>query len=474
MRTLFMTGTLALLLCLLVGCSEKATGPGQAGNIELTAQLETRAFAEQVDQLWLTVSAPDMETIEKIQFLQEGGAEFRFDVPVGRSRTFLLQAVEVPPTGGEPREIYRGSTVVDILPDVVNPVTIRMLPSVPMVRLNPISYEGASGSNIRLELQVFNLDQLQDLRVQFTYDNNVMNPAEANPAPWLAAGTNFESGRANLDLYAYEVHLFNSARPFVSPDNPTVAEVIFTTSATTVGSFTTIPFYGVQAYAADSVLIPDSSIYKEITEITLLPLANRQLTFADATLGDFIARTLGINPPITLDTALSLDYLDATEIGFSDLTGMENLLNLRWLYMSYNSVSDVSPLTGLRNLRQLEMDVNLANNTTVGQISLITYLEGLSLNYNSITDITPLRTLTNLGSLSLSNNNVADISALTGLTELYSINLDSNAITNIQPLVLNSGLGGFDNVSLVGNPLDDISVNQYIPQLIERGVIVNY
>ena len=67
-----------------------------------------------------------------------------------------------------------------------------------------------------------------------------------------------------------------------------------------------------------------------------------------------------------------------------------------------------------------------------------------------------------------------DLEPLTGLTNLYYLDLGNNLITNIQPLVQNTGIGSNDYVNLTGNPLDDISINTYIPQLQARGVTVNY
>jgi len=50
--------------------------------------------------------------------------------------------------------------------------------------------------------------------------------------------------------------------------------------------------------------------------------------------------------------------------------------------------------------------------------------------------------------------------------------LGNNSIVDISPLVANSGLSEGDTVYLRGNPLSDTSLNEYIPQLEERGVKV--
>ena len=47
-----------------------------------------------------------------------------------------------------------------------------------------------------------------------------------------------------------------------------------------------------------------------------------------------------------------------------------------------------------------------------------------------------------------------------------------NQITNIKPLVDNPGIGKGDIVGLDGNPLNEKSINEYIPALQARGVHV--
>jgi Leucine-rich repeat (LRR) protein len=103
-----------------------------------------------------------------------------------------------------------------------------------------------------------------------------------------------------------------------------------------------------------------------------------------------------------------------------------------------------------------------------------TNLEGLNLGENDINDISPLTGLTTLQELSLWGNDISDISALAGLTNLRELSLYSNNISDISPLVANSGLSAGDIVNLSGNPLSTTSVDVYIPQLEERGVVVEY
>jgi len=69
-------------------------------------------------------------------------------------------------------------------------------------------------------------------------------------------------------------------------------------------------------------------------------------------------------------------------------------------------------------------------------------------------------------------NSIDNISPLASLTNLQFLASFDNSIVDISPLVANSGLSDGDVVHLSNNPLSDTSLNEYIPQLEERGVDV--
>jgi hypothetical protein len=52
--------------------------------------------------------------------------------------------------------------------------------------------------------------------------------------------------------------------------------------------------------------------------------------------------------------------------------------------------------------------------------------------------------------------------------------LARNQISDIEPLIKNSGLQGPGFVDLTGNPLSITSIEVYIPQLVNRGVGVDW
>ena len=71
-------------------------------------------------------------------------------------------------------------------------------------------------------------------------------------------------------------------------------------------------------------------------------------------------------------------------------------------------------------------------------------------------------------------NNVSDISALQYLPSLNYVRLWDNQIIDIKSLVDNPALGDGDIVGLDDNPLSEESINEYIPILKARGVIVSW
>ena len=119
-----------------------------------------------------------------------------------------------------------------------------------------------------------------------------------------------------------------------------------------------------QASAFDVIDIPDPNLKKVIREILKLP--------------DEI--------PLTQQEMLRLKWLDAMDMGITDLTGLEYAIHLKNARLDRNQISDLRPLAGLVNLEILE-------------------LKG-----NQIVDISPLMNLANLERLTLIGNQIDDIS----------------------------------------------------------------
>ncbi len=136
------------------------------------------------------------------------------------------------------------------------------------------------------------------------------------------------------------------------------------------------------------------------------------------------------------------------ELPTTDLAAFSDLKELQLLYLTFSSVNDISALTNLTNLRQIE------------------------LSENKISDISPFINSKEMVTLRMTDNNITDISVLEYLEKLTDIRLSRNKIEDIGPLVKNQGIGEGVIIELIGNPLNEKSLNEYIPQLVARGAII--
>ena len=127
------------------------------------------------------------------------------------------------------------------------------------------------------------------------------------------------------------------------------------------------------------------------------------------------------------------------------------------------------PDPNLRTVIEAELGVTAGDPITVDEMATLTRLDT---GYAAINDLTGLEAATNLQHLNLIGNAVTDISPLTGLTNLKVLRLEGNAISDLSPLVENVGLGNGDKVVVDDNPLNEASINAYIPLLVGRGVWV--
>ena len=141
-----------------------------------------------------------------------------------------------------------------------------------------------------------------------------------------------------------------------------------------------------------------------------------------------------------------LDLLGTKIVDISMLAELKNLLNLN---LSHNQIVDLNPLAGLADLQWLNLEFN-----------------------RQTTDISPLAELKNLQWLNLNFNKITDINALSGLVQLEKLSIIQNRIVDLKPLVDNPGFGQGDLVIVGTNPLSEASLNEHIPALEARGVIV--
>jgi len=228
----------------------------------------------------------------------------------------------------------------------------------------------------------------------------------------------------------------------------------------------------------NSMIISDISPLSELTNLMYLDLYDNNIS--------------DISP---LSELTNLMYLDLYDNLISDISPLTELINLTELNVRYNRVTDISALSNLTKIEELDISENfqISNisalsgmtnmKTLILHLNLIDDISALSnmnnlikltLNYNGISDITPLSNMTKLEELYLPYNNIRDISPLSGLDSLSVLELNENSILDILPLVQNTEFASGDRVNLTGNPLNDTSINTYIPQLQARDVNVTF
>jgi len=104
--------------------------------------------------------------------------------------------------------------------------------------------------------------------------------------------------------------------------------------------------------------------------------------FGDPNLKAAVEGRLGIEDPNATDM-LSLTELVATNLGISDLTGLEYATNLTHLELDSNKINDIYPLWGLKNLEMLSLMYNPLDNAAYCRVLYLIASDnpGISLHY---------------------------------------------------------------------------------------------
>lgn len=206
----------------------------------------------------------------------------------------------------------------------------------------------------------------------------------------------------------------------------------------------------------------------------------------EAVIRDLLASYRG---PILAEHLFSIQQINGSQQGIKDLTGLENctttthiwlpdneivdltpvkhLTQLRRLWVGGNKIEDISMLAGLINLKGLSAGDAVEDISVVAGMPELTVLgaSGPFSDISAVADLTLLRTLT------FDDSQVSDLSVLaSGLTKLTRLNLRNCPVSDIKPLVDNPNLRKGLFIDLRGCPLSDKSINEYIPELLERGV----
>ncbi len=171
-----------------------------------------------------------------------------------------------------------------------------------------------------------------------------------------------------------------------------------------------------------------------------------------------------------LQYCVSLHRLNLLGNSVTDLGPLASLVQLSDLDASDNQISDLGPLTDLTAM----MNLNLSGNA-IQSIAALQRMESLNflwLDRNQITNIAPVAGCWRLNHLFMADNQISDLAPLVTMEFVANLDLAGNAITDLSPLVANTDFGTGDRIWLAGNPLSQSAINEQIPALRARGVIV--
>ncbi|HOX27151.1 MAG TPA: hypothetical protein PLL30_16015 [Candidatus Krumholzibacteria bacterium] len=234
-----------------------------------------------------------------------------------------------------------------------------------------------------------------------------------------------------------------------------------------------------------------------VSEISNSPAAvvppETAVVFADPAL-ESVIRTILQKPagdlmPVDL---LAVTEIEADHLGIHSLEGIQYCVSLHRLNLQGNAVTDLGPLGGLVQLSDLDasdnqiadlgplsdltamMNLNLSGNAiqSIGALEDLEILNFLWLDRNQLTNIAPVAGCWRLNHLFMSDNHISDLGPLVSMKYLADLDLAGNAIEDLSPLVTNTEFGTGDRIWLARNPLSQNAIDEQIPALRARGVIV--
>lgn len=169
----------------------------------------------------------------------------------------------------------------------------------------------------------------------------------------------------------------------------------------------------------------------------------------------------------------NLENLDLGNNHFYSINDLKYLNALTILDISDNqNISSYTPLFYLTTIQELDISHNQVNNLAF--LVKSDSLRRLSAGSCQLKNIIDIQNKPLLEYINLIDNNITNIHSLATVVNISTLLLNNNKIIDIEPLMDNPGLSTGDIVMLSNNPLNDISINEYIPELINRGVNIIY
>ncbi len=155
-------------------------------------------------------------------------------------------------------------------------------------------------------------------------------------------------------------------------------------------------------------------------------------------------------------------YIDISDRGISDLTGLHHFVNVTSLQASDNNISDFQPLASLTRLSGLAAWNNPVTN--VSPLASLVELGYLDISRSLIDDFDALVTLRKLNDFYVSDSPIRHLppTMAADMAKLRILSMSSPFLDDISPL---SGLPALSNLAVSWSPIRDISVTLTLPAL---------
>ncbi|SYZ72878.1 hypothetical protein TRIP_C20993 [Candidatus Zixiibacteriota bacterium] len=155
---------------LLPGCSQKnISGQGSNEPAQLIFKMASPLASNWIGVVQLTITGPGiLSPIVDTLNLEGTVISGTVDVPTGLNRRLVIEARETTESG-QGLVIYRGESIVDIIPNTTVSINMGLYPAVPMVRLAPRFRSITLGDEFSLDLRAYNLQNLTSLTTQLRY-----------------------------------------------------------------------------------------------------------------------------------------------------------------------------------------------------------------------------------------------------------------------------------------------------------------
>ena len=464
----------------LSGCSEKVVNNRDVEqNLMIDIQKAPAEVEVAVEIYRLTVTGEDMDpVVADLRLVDNHYVVGQLEVPAGDRRLFVLEGLYGDPEGGDLRVIYRGQTTASVQPGVATTLSISLAVVAPMIKLSPTHTTLMGDDLLVLDLRVYNIPQLTWLSTSIRWDYQQFGDDPPViftdwSGDWVEADYVTEGSFLNMAVQDTSGVMLTNA----GGDGVIARIILRPIIPVGLGSVSaTIDFESLSMSTKDGQKLTASDVFTSTAYASLVAVEDRVVYFPDVEL-DRAVRSLssvGTGEDIMLSDIYDYQYFSITEIGVSDLTGMENMFNLTDLGISYNlGITDLSPIAGLTKLTWLDADS--VGTGDLSDLADLIWLRSLQFARNNATSISTLAGFTTLRELDLSYNQITDLTPLRNLTSLDYLYLHNNSIADISPLLDNPGLGEGDYITLYGNVALENNETQlgYVAQLEDRGVYVD-